>query len=266
MKKYIIAIIILCLLAITLLIVWLLPQKGTPKIDSLVKDLIDSEKELTSIDNYYNPKEYELIEEDTDGLISLSVYDFNGDSKEEVLVSRIKNNDLVLYLYAVADDKLEELDSILLIDGFLDFPDTIYMDCFIMIIDDVPYLFVESTGYSNLVADGINWDFIKLGFSHNKFIKINKKYVTGSYFEDDEISELKRIVKDADLSIDSLSFEENGKSLFAQNKEAKELFSVKREHLKDFDESKYYDSSETRVKYGVTEFSKFNKNKIYLEF
>ena len=44
MKKYIIAIIILCLLAITLLIVWLLPQKGTPKIDSLVKDLIDSEK------------------------------------------------------------------------------------------------------------------------------------------------------------------------------------------------------------------------------
>ncbi len=266
MKKYIITIIVLCLLAVALLIVWLLPQKDDAKIDNLVEEFLNNEKELTSVDNYYNPKEYELIKEEINGLISLSVYDFDGDNKEEVLVSRIKNNDLVLYLYDVVDNELIESDSLVLIDDFLDFPDTVYMDCFAMIIDNIPYLFIESTGYSNLVADGINWDFIKLGFSHNKFIKINKKYVTGSYFEDYEISEFKKIVKDADLNIDSLSFEENGKSLFEQNKKAKLLFSVTREHLKEFDASKYYDSSETRVKYGVTEFSKFNKNKIYLEF
>lgn len=266
MKKYVISIIILLLIAISLLIVLMMSNSSSKNLEDLINDLVKSEEKLITLDNYYNPNEYKLIPDDVSGLVSVAVFDFDGDKENEVLISRIKNNDLVLYFYKVQDEKLVETYSIVLLNEFLNSPDTINMDLFMTLIDDVPYLFIESTGYSNLVADGINWDFRKIGFSNSKFIKINQKSVAGSYFDDEDISEYKRIVKEAGLKIDYISFEDNGKTLLEQNEKVFKIFSIKREHIKDFDASDYYDSKETKVKYGITTFDSTEENIVYIVF
>ena len=226
-------------------------------IDKLVSNLEKIEGEyLSTTDNYYNPSSYSFVENKVTGLLNTAIYDFNNDGNFDVLLSKIENNDIVLKLYELDDDELKLSDSIVLFEDYLDFPDTIDFDCFVKIIDDVPYVFAESISYSNLIADGLNWIYRKVGFSNDKFFDIAKDELSASYVDDDTLKEKKSFVEESELSVDKLVFEENGKSLFNQNSNnAVLLFQIKREHLDSFNPELYYDSQETNVKYGITSYT-----------
>lgn len=224
--------------------------------DDILNELEKKEEKLTVTENYYNPKEYKLIKEKVNGYLSSVYYDFDKDGEEEFLIARVKDSGLVLSLYEYKEEVLKEYDNIVLFEDFLGFPDTIKMNCFIKLIDGELYIFAESVGYSNLIGDGINWNYKKIGFSNGKFWEVAKDSLVGSYFDDDSIKAKKAFVKDTSLTVDKFEFEENGKMLYEQNKDkALDFFTITREHLDDFDQSKYDDGKETNVKYGKTTYT-----------
>ena len=236
--------------------------KETKEIDydSIVDKIEQDEPLIQSYDNYYNPRDFQVIVENVSGRLNTSYYDFDKDGDVEFLVSRVKDNSIVLTLYDVENEELKELDSIVLFDDYLGFPDIIYLDCFVKVIDDVPYIYAESLIYGTLVSDGLSWDLKKIGFSDNKFFDIAKKGISGSYIEDDYLKSIKEFVEETGLKISNLNFEENGKSLFEQNKEnSVRIFYIERTHLDDFTPGAYYNSKETNVKYGYTNFYSDNE-------
>lgn len=211
---------------------------------------------LSTTDNYYNPFRKEFIKDKVSGLLSVAVYDFNGDKKDDVLVSKAIDNNIVFELYKKEDDNLKKVNSLIVLEDYLNFPDTIYLDCFMKKVDGKPYVFVESTTYSNLIGDGIGWEVKKIGFDNDKIIDFLDESFNGSYFDNETIIEKSATIKHMGLEIEKVSFEEDGKSLFEQNKKnSVMMFQIKREHLKDFDYSIYDDSVETKVKYGITEYT-----------
>lgn len=225
--------------------------------DSLVKDLETTEGQyLKENDNYYNPSTSQLIKEKVNGLIAVGLYDFDGDNENEVLSVKVKDNSIVLYLYEAEDDKLKEADSIVLFENYLDSPDYIDLDCFIKIIDNKPYIFAESFTYSNVTnADGFSWAIRKISFDGNKFFDIVQNEFSASYVDDEDLASKKEFVKETDLKADSLIFEEYGKSLFNQNSDnAAMLFEINRDKDSNFKQSDYYNSKETKVKYGTTKY------------
>jgi hypothetical protein len=224
--------------------------------NDLLTEFEKNEQKLISMDDYYSPKDNRLNEEVISGLLSSVYYDFDNDDEVEYLVARVKDNSLVLTLYELEEDVLKEYDSLILFNEYLSYSDAIDMNCFIKIIDGEPYIFAESVGYSSLVADGISWRFAKVGFNNGKFWKVANDEFNGSYYDEEYLKTKKDFVKNTSLNIDKFAFEENGKTLYEQNKDkALNFFSIKREHVSDFDYSKYYDSKETKVKYGTTTFT-----------
>lgn len=231
-------------------------NEDASSLDKAIDKLSKEDSKITSMEDYYNPKELRLSEEKVNGRLSIIYYDFDSDGEDEFLVSRVKNNDIVLSLYKYKNNELNETDSMVLFENYLDFPDVIDLDFFAKIIDEKLYIFAESISYSNLVADGLNWSLRKIGFTEDSmFFDISKHSVSGSYFDEESLDSIKDFVKGTSLSINKLVFEENGKSLFEQNSDnAVMIFNIKRDHLPDFNESLYYDSNETHVKYGETKF------------
>lgn len=245
------------ILFVSLLITGCGSNEKDSDIEKYVASIEESEVKITSTDNYYSPRAFSLIKNNDSGLLSVGYYDFDKDGEDELLVSRVKDDDLVLSLYNIENDELKEYDSIILYEDFLDFPDTIYMNCFIkMMPDNEPYIFAESASYSNLVADGANWWFRKVGFAKGKFFDIAQDEFSGSYFEEGLFDNKKEFIVETDLKADIFVLEENGKMLYEQNKDkAIDLFTIKREHIPTFDETLYFDSDEAAVKYGETKFS-----------
>ena len=258
MKKVIISICILVLLGI--LIIILLPKNNGINYEKYVNEIKSKESILENMDNFYNPKDGIMLNENVSGLLDVALYDFDNDEETEILVTRVKENDIVLSLYRVEDNKLKETDKIVLFEDYLDFSDEISFNCFLKKNENDVFLYAESLESSSLIADGITWKFRKLGFNKDRFFDIAKKEFSGSYFDEDYLSEEKDFVKETGLVIDKFAFEENGKSLYEQNrKNSYKLFDIIREHLSGFSSVDYYDSNETKVKYGVTKFKSYNK-------
>lgn len=229
-------------------------QKLGPK--EIISKIEEGKTKLSLVENYYNPKEHTFIKDSTDGIISTSYYDFDKDGDDEFLLSSVKDNNLVLTLYEVENEEIKEKDSIVIIEEVLDFSDIIDMNCFIKIMDDEPYIFAESIGYSNLLADGINWKFRKIGFANGKFWDVAADEFSGSYIEEDFLNAKRSFVHETGLTVDKFGFEDNGKMLYEQNKDkTANLFTIERKHLDNFDSEKYYNSNETKVKYGETKYT-----------
>ena len=218
---------------------------------------------LSTTDNYFNPSERKFIKEGVSGLLSVAVYDFTSDGEDDVLVSKVLDNNLVLDLYKNEDDSLKKVDSLVVFEDYLDSPDTIFLDCFVKKVDNKPYVFVESTTYSNLIGDGIGWEVKKIGFNNDDLVEVLYESFNGSYFDDETISDKLTTVKHMGITAEKISFDEDGSSLFEQNKNSSVMmFQIERDHLEDFDYLKYEDSSETKVKYGTTIYTnKFKDNK-----
>ena len=255
MKRYLklFVMVLLC----TLLVVGCGGKNDTSsEFDDILTELEKQENKLTTSDNYYNPKDYEIIKDNINGYLSSVYYDFDKDSEKEFLIARVKDSNLVLSLYDYKDEVLKEYDSFVLLEGMMDYSDELTINCFIKKIDGELFIYLESVGYSNLVADGISWNFRKVGFSNGKFWDVAKESFNGSYLEEEYLNKKKEYVKDTSLSIIKFAFEENGQTLYEQNKSnSLNFFTIERKHLEDFDQSKYYDTNETKVKYGVTNYT-----------
>lgn len=264
MKKVIISICILVLLGI--LIIILLPKDNGIDYEKYVNEIKSKESSLQTVDNYYNPRDGIMLNEKVSGLLDVALYDFDNDEEKEILVTRVKENDIILSLYNVENNELKETDKIVLFEDFLDFSDEISFNCFVKKDENDVFLYVESVESSSLIADGLTWKFRKLGFNKDRFFDIAKKEFSGSYFDEDYLSEEKDFVKETGLLIDKFAFEENGKSLYEQNrKNSYKLFDIIREHIKGFSSIDYYDRNETKVKYGVTKFKSYNEKILDLE-
>jgi len=258
MKKIIITLIIL-VGGILLFIV--LHNDRKLDLKEIINDLIKNEEILKESDNYYNPQEYSLINDETNGIISISIYDFDNDKDEEVIIARKKTTDIELTLYELEDKKLTEKDKIIVLEEVFNYADIIDANSFIKIIDNSPYLFYEASLYSSLVADGITWKFAKIGVNEGRFIDIAKDEFSGSYFDDEYINAKKDFVKEASLNISDFWFYENGISLYEQNKDnAYLMYEIERNHLDSFQIDNYYSSSETKVLYGKTTFKDLSKD------
>ncbi len=230
-------------------------------ISKMIEEFKKHEKLLSSSDNYYNPKDNKIINENVSLLLDVAYYDFNNDDEKELIASRVKDNSIILTMYKVDGDAFKEIDSITLFEDVLNFFDEINLDCFVKIISNKIYILSESTSYSNLVADGVDWKFVMIGFDNNKFVEVSRNQFAGSYFDEETLDEKKSSLKTNNIVINSFGFEENGKSLFDQNNSnASMLFNITRKHLDSFNASDYYDSKETNVKYGITSYKSYNSD------
>lgn len=235
-------------------------QKKINLID-LVNDLIKNEEVIKESDNYYNPKEYSLLKNNKEGIIAISIYDFDNDKEDEVIITREKDDNVELTLYELEDNKLTEKDKTKLLDDSFSYADTIDMNGFVKNIDNTSYLFYESVLNSSLVADGITWEFSKIDIENGKFNRILDNKTSGSYFDEEYIDNIKDFVEDASLKIDNFWFYENGESLYEQNKDNSYLmYEINRIHLDSFNEELYYSSNETKVLYGKTIYKDLSNN------
>lgn len=233
------------------------------KVDlkNLVDDYVRKESILKENDNYFNPNEYSLLGDDISGIVSISMYDFDSDKEDEVIISRVNNNNINLTLYELEKDKLVEKDNYTLLNDQYKYADIINMNSFVKIINNKPYLFYESVLYSSLVADGVTWEFSKLSVNNGKFTVMANDHFSGSYFDEDFINSKLQFVRNTSLVIKSFWFYDNGKSLYEQNKDnAYLMYEINRNHLDNFNLDDYYSSKESKILYGKTTYKDLSNN------
>ena len=245
-KEYLIILLIICVIVGFLI----LNNNKKPNLKKLVSNLIEKENVLKEEDNYYNPSEYKIIGDKKNGIISVSIYNLDDDSEDEVLIARQKESSIELTLYDLDNNKLVEKDKIIALEEVFEYADILDSNSFVKVINNKPYLFYESVLYSSLVADGLTWKFAKYSIDDGKFVKHIKDEFSGSYFDDEFINSKKELVKENDLNINNFWFN-NSPSLYEQNKENSYLmYEIKRNHLENFNEDNV--SNEASVLYGKT--------------
>ena len=88
--------------------------------DDIVADVLKTEGNIESVDNYFNGKEMKLLNDKINGRLNTAYYDFDKDGSVEFLISRVKDNSIELTLYDVVDGELKYSDSVTIFEDFLD--------------------------------------------------------------------------------------------------------------------------------------------------
>lgn len=234
---------------------------GNSTLAEAMNEHIKDEKRLngTSINNYFNPQEFQVLESECKGIISMFVYDFDNDNQEECIIVRVKDNIAVeAAMYKQKNDKIKEVSSIVISEDVLKYGDTMNFDMFAKEINGEMKIFTEITQTNSLFSDGMRWNFVQLKIDNEKLIAETKENVAGSAFMPDEIDEYIDLVKETGLKVNSLSLDFSGKRIVEQNRDVVNICEIKREHIDGFDIMDYMSNSkESKVNFARTVFKDY---------
>ena len=228
---------------------------NSTKVNKYINALIEGENRLDgqTLKAYAKFNTSSFVDSDVNGI--LAIYDY---SENDVVIAKVINDDVVIKLYTLKDENLVEVDSMTLVERYLDDGSILNFDGFVKEIDGEKYLFFESISINSFFADGLAWTFKEVGIENGKLKELASKELAGSYFDKDDISNTMDYVSNTGLEIDELSLF-GGKYLIDQIKDIEKLFYIKRLVNSDFEPEDYSNSKE-EVYYGDTKFKDYKIN------
>lgn len=138
----------------------------------------------------------ELQQKVYNGFLTLWQTDLDWDGQEEVLAVRLKPQDdgqgetasaLLAEVYRRSDNTLQRVAQYTLAESVLDQSEA-YLDVFTVTGQNGPILCCEVRDIGSLIADGMEWELIGLGFDGGGFYKISGAALSGSDFTDEQLT------------------------------------------------------------------------------
>lgn len=228
---------------------------------SQLKNYISDFNDLndTTIDAYYNPKEYKMLDSDVNGVLSSVIYDFDNDGEEEAIVFLVNNNKISLELLKKGNDDINKIMSLDIMNE-LPTADKYNLNIFSYKLGGKVTIFVEIKGYYSLLTDGVSYSLLPISIENGKLSKKEEINLAGSYLPYNESSEYMNKVRQFGLNVTTLD-----ESILEQNDDAVRICSILKEHLSDFVIEDYYNSKEEKVKYGYISFKNYIGSNFLIE-